>query len=543
MTIVRIKHSLRGPYWIGETLIESPPPAGYLHNSPPPPNISPPTHAILGILDLTNRTRYGFSSRGVPQYLFHPYNERLPPMIVGSRAPTTTNQWAAVRWSGWDTVRDRWPRANLETLLGPVGDLAVECGALRRAVTAVGKSDKDSGFQTLPSSAPPYEEWSIVFNVDPAGCRDVDDVIAWRQMDGGETEFAIAIADVASAVPAGSPQDCVAAARAQTVYEDGAVLQPMLPAAISEAAASLLADGTPRSVVALVWTIDNDKHVLSGPEWRHMCIQNRQTFTYDGFATSELAGPCKTFLEAVSATSDATVLRAPLSDDTHTWIERAMILYNYAAARRVREVGAGVLRVHSAADKCGDLAAIAAATGHPEIATLGFAAGEYISVGQTRPTSHAGLALPIYCHASSPLRRYADLVNQRVLLGMLSRCESVSTLNERAREIKVFERTMWCLKHLSPRGTSLSEGIVVEMKGSEEATTERCLKVWVPAWKRTVKSRFFTMSGEPNRVQPKDSSEPWVVHVGQRVRVEAYWDLRSGRTEERFVFRVSECEA
>ena len=39
---------------------------------------------IAGVLQLTNKTRYGLTSRNVPMYLFSPLNNEFPQMIVAS---------------------------------------------------------------------------------------------------------------------------------------------------------------------------------------------------------------------------------------------------------------------------------------------------------------------------------------------------------------------------------------------------------------------------------------------------------------------------
>ena len=53
----------------------------------------------------------------------------------------------------------------------------------------------------------------------------------------------------------------------------------------------------------------------------------------------------------------------------------------------------------------------------------------------TRPGEHQGLGLAHYLWASSPLRRYSDLVNQRQLIAVLGNFASNSDPDRDAPEI------------------------------------------------------------------------------------------------------------
>ncbi len=202
MKPIRVKHALHGPWWVGDEQREGPPP-GLLHGDAWDETtgaIQRGNHGkIVGIVDLMARTRYGFSSRGVPQYLFHPADPKWPPMIVGSKAPTTENQWGVVSTKDlvWSTTKGRWPIVQLQQLLGPVGNPEIEAKAL--LLRFLRPISGPAVWNDTPSeNLGQLETWERVFNIDPAGCRDVDDCIAWRTVAPGVHEFAVAIANVAA---------------------------------------------------------------------------------------------------------------------------------------------------------------------------------------------------------------------------------------------------------------------------------------------------------------------------------------------------------
>ena len=86
--------------------------------------------------------------------------------------------------------------------------------------------------------------------LDPASSKDLDQALHIAREDDGYVVH-YAIADVGFWVEPGSPIDVEAHRRGQTLYAPGARI-PLHPEALSEDAASLLADGRPRP--AVLWT-------------------------------------------------------------------------------------------------------------------------------------------------------------------------------------------------------------------------------------------------------------------------------------------------
>lgn len=549
MKTIHIKHAIRGPWTMDGEEQTGPPPPGVLHGdswNPATGDIERATHGpIVGIVDFVNKVRFGFSGKGVPQYLFHPADPRFPPMIVGSKALPTTNQWGVISTKGlvWSTTKSRWPTVQLQDLLGPVGTPDVESEVLRlRYLRPVPRTRSKTESEPFVSSEP-TEEWDEVFNIDPVGCRDVDDILAWRRIPTGY-EFGIGIANVAALVPAGSPMDDAACKRAQTLYRDGVAIEPMLPTSISEGAGSLLADGKARGVVMAIWNICNS--VAEGPMWQVCQVVNKRTFTYESVLDdTRISNKLTEFLEAI--------VGAEVGPDPHRWIELAMITYNRGVAEQLMAKGCGILRRHRGilAKEYQD---IAERTGCSEIAFLGYAAGEYVCVPgggnsseRIYEVAHAGLGLAQYCHASSPLRRYADMVNQRILVGSLGssvRCtDLVAWLNERAKEARAYEREAWCLAHLSAKQLTRSSGWVLGWTSATNNGSEVRIRIYVPEWRRQVKVVLALVTGTDGSedricVKARDGSgEGWTLEKGSQVTVTAFWDIRNA-PEHRFVFSM-----
>lgn len=411
---------------------------------------------IVGVLELSSKYRYGLTSRGAPLYLFRPYDEALPEYVVGStHRDTSRNQIALVDCPNTININEKI-RGTLVRLIGPVGDYTAEKEALLTHycpfTTKMVQTDPDTSDDENRQPLDAENGWTT-FHIDPPGCRDIDDAIAYHR----DTKvWAITIADVAASVIANSPIDCTAADIGSTFYSlEGQVLRPMLPSIISEGSGSLLPGQRRRGLTLFIQPDGSERFGLT---W----ITVEHSFTYDSFVGSALA-------------FDLEMSREP-----HAWIESLMIRYNRAVATRFKETATGILRVQPAAsaEKIAAWAAIS-----PELAFLVEKAATYeVATGQNQ--EHASLGLAAYCHASSPLRRYADLVNQRVLKALLKGQQPtvdpglVEKLNGRGKANKRWGRDLTFLTHVTPGRV---HEIAVVWASADQ--------VWVPTWKRLIRLR------------------------------------------------------
>jgi exoribonuclease R len=461
------------------------------------------TH-LVGVLELASKYRYGLTSHGVPLYLFRPYGDRMAECIVGSRhRDLSVNQIAIVELPAAAAANPPPPpgklRANLVRLIGPVGDYDAEvtgllyhyCPAHRAIGTTLSaaempppNTDRDAARMEISKAA----GWEV-FHVDPAGCRDIDDAVAFHPDTG---RWAITIADVAAAVPIGSAVDTLAHAIGATFYDaEGRVVLPMLSPHLSENAASLL-PGERRRGVSLVWKPTTAEELtglagLDDPVFVSSWITVEHSFTYEAFAASRFAH------ETLGVSCEGVI-------SAKEWIAALMIRYNAAAARVLKNAGrGGVLRVQPPATT-EKVAAWPRALQH-----LAAEAAVYVGANEEEAaTGHTGLGLAAYTHASSPLRRYADLINQRALMSRkeadhlpdrqgqaddTKEIEPANTehLNALAKANKRWSRDMTFLTHVTPGRVFHVDVVFV--------TAE---KVWVPAWQRLLRLRHTpAVAAEP----------------------------------------------
>ena len=215
--------------------------------------------------------------------------------------------------------------------------------------------------------------------------------------------------------------------------------------------------------------------------------------------------------------------KADDTHDAHKWVERMMIFYNEQAAILLASRHAGILRRHSppAAAK---LKALLAIPGVPDF--LAYQAAEYC-LSTDADTTHYGLERAVYAYASSPLRRYADLVNQRAIHAILDDIDPprqnptlIAELNRRQRQAKDFRRDLFFMSILK-QGDTVSEGTVVTAPTKDLLIWKT--KVWVPAWQRTITAR---------------STEPPTIAAGAAVSITWYYRHDAPNWKERMVFQL-----
>ena len=491
-------------------------------------------HPILaGLIELSSKVKYGFTSHNAPIYLFTPFNEAYPPFVVGcSERDTSKNRLALVEFASWT---ETFPRGHLVRLLAPDADeealfwtytpaacVAYKGPSVEAANTVAGPST--AGPSTCRKPTPPK-----TFHIDPAGCRDVDDVISIYELDG-KTRLVITIADVAAAVPEGSPLDLRAATIAQTFYQDGNKPKHMLPPELSEGQLSLL----PSTETKLGVSLDLDVNNPVDNRWYLSTVRTTETFTYE----SVYADPyiCEIL------TRMANNLDEP-SSDSHKWIEVAMKFYNKEAAKLLKRHGQGLLRAHAAPDG----AKLEAYTSIcPDLKFLAYSSASYLPATEDA-TYHWGIDTQLYTHITSPIRRYADLVNQRALKRILLSSAALlqatqdtvvasltNHLNAVAKRAKQHDRDLTLLRALKANTSGTTAATVVDIRPLP--TGEVKLVLYSHEWQMLVRLRY-NQAADGSLVS-KDEKTSHRVVKGDKVQLKYYADTRARSWKKRMVLSL-----
>lgn len=498
---------------------------------------------IVGTLELTNKSKYGLTSRGVPIYLFTPYDKRYPHFIVGSSEKDTShNKIALIKFDDW-TPSSTFPRGQLQQILGTSGDYEAELQALIWQTSPV-KYPKGTWVPKTNETDETNKRQKLqgfTFNIDPNGCRDIDDVLTFEELLEHTWLVTITISDVARYVEDSSVEDIFASLIGQTLYLDGKVERPMLPAEYSEQECSLLPDKTSYGVsLSFVW---NGTHI-SNIKWFESEFQNNASYTYEEFQSSD--NPYKACLKDIAsylADEDVT--------DSHRWIEECMKFYNVEAAKMLKDVKMGLLRKHSAPnlEKLEKYKRLAESHTDVCLDKLAYSSAEYC-LAEDDDTTHFGLKTETYTHATSPIRRYADLVNQRVLKKIIKHKnasseeleqyivpQAIYDINLRQKAIKAFERDVTYLRAIQNKDSSEFSGIVLDRVPNSEKGTLK-LRIYVPDWKRAISAEYKS-ANMVDTILSRDEKQEFQINEFSEVQFKCTFNANARNWKERVIVQIT----
>ena len=348
-----------------------------------------------------------------------------------------------------------------------------------------------------------YRDWLII-TIDGSDTKDIDDAISLRLLPDGHFQLGVHIADVSHYVLPGSALDVEARARGTSIYLADRVI-PMLPHRLSNGICSLNPHED-RLAFSCIMEIDPQGNVTDH-RIEQTIIHSHRRFTYDEVADilengredqwtqylSDMNTLALTlqkkriargalefnFSEAkviVDKNGFPTAIETRQSNAATSLIEEFMIVCNETVAEHCKDEPF-VFRTHEGPDpdRLYQLSAYAQNLGYnlpvsekgastktlqklltdvqgtPEEAALGPVILR--SLKQARYTAenigHFGLASKYYCHFTSPIRRYPDLLVHRALKTGLKR-RNLSDLcahcSETERNAETLEREVLQLK-------------------------------------------------------------------------------------------------
>lgn len=323
------------------------------------------------------------------------------------------------------------------------------------------------------------ERFSLVelptFTIDGADAKDFDDAISIEPLGRGVLRLGVHIADVSHYVRPGSAIDREAYRRATSVYLPGKVV-PMLPPNLSDHLCSLMPE-VRRLTLSCFLDFDPSGKVLNS-RFENTLIRSWKRFTYedaervlrggkvpglDGRVRESLLrmGPLAKRLTTLRMARGALDIDLPEFKivmgahgevsrvdrverlSSHRLIEEFMIAANEAAARHLKSLHRPFpSRIHPAPDPA-KLAALSDGLRehgvpapkrfhakdvqgilrrlhhHPlrDILSIMVMRSLKVAVYSAKPGPHFGLASQAYCHFTSPIRRYPDLLTHRAIKG------------------------------------------------------------------------------------------------------------------------------
>lgn len=350
-----------------------------------------------------------------------------------------------------------------------------------------------SGWEMLDESLTREDLTELPFiTIDSESTKDMDDALHTVANADGTFTLTIAIADPTAYVAQGTDLDKEARARGFTIYLPGRNI-PMLPRELSDDLCSLreeeirpalccrvtvLADGTIADDAAFFaatiksqgrLAYDNVSDLLETgrcDKWTPSEVIAEQIHALHGLAKARIAwreANAVTFPDRpdyrfeLSEDNDVIAIHVDLRRIANRMVEEAMITANICAGRTLREhFGFGVFNTHSgfAPEKIVDVVELINSHGGEvtaeALATLeGFSAlrrwlneqettyldnrirkyQSYSEIGNT-PAPHFAMGLDVYATWTSPIRKYGDMVNHRLLKAIIRGENAAQTPDE-----------------------------------------------------------------------------------------------------------------
>lgn len=409
-------------------------------------------------------------------------DERFPPSIrIDENLDARSGQLVAVKITKWDQAKET-PRGDITKILGWPGDPGVDVEAIvsQHGINATFPAEVVAAAQAIPVQIPEAElarreDWRErdVLTIDPKTAKDFDDAILVEKTEKG-WQLAVHIADVSHYVKPEGVLDLEARERGNSTYLVDRVI-PMLPEELCNGICSLVPNEDRLTKCAVIdfdeagkvlksyfcdavirtprkYAYEEAQEILEHPTkggklgdrireaWKLATVLRKKRFANGGL---ELEMPEVSII--LNDEGIPTGYHREEYNESHQLIEEFMLAANEAVARKVKNSRRpSIYRVHEDPDpdKLNEFAEMARGHGYQPgdltnrkhiqdllDAAKGSLEEPAIKVGLLKslkracylatPDGHYGLAKTDYCHFTSPIRRYADLVMHRALQPLL----------------------------------------------------------------------------------------------------------------------------
>lgn len=338
-----------------------------------------PTGRIVGIIKRNWRPYCGTllprpGMKGI-RHTFVPAERKVPRVFIETRqAENLLGKRIVVSIDAWPRA-SRFPRGHFVRELGVIGDKATE-----NEVLLLEHDVPHYAFPQAVLADLPTMPWSIlredvekradlrhldICSVDPPGCTDIDDALHCRQLENGNLEVGVHIADVSHFIRPGTELDKEAANRGTTVYLADKRID-MVPELLSSNLCSIQG-GQERLSFSCIWEMTPRAEIVS-TSFAKSVILSRAALTYseaqmriddakqtdpvtcglrrlnelakllkqrraEGGALT-LASPEIRF-EVDSETHDPIDLHTKVLKDTNSMVEEFMLLANISVAEQI----------------------------------------------------------------------------------------------------------------------------------------------------------------------------------------------------------------
>ncbi|KAF4669007.1 exosome catalytic subunit dis3 [Perkinsus chesapeaki] len=452
--------------------------------------------------------------------IFIPANPRIPNIRISTRhSNDLDNMRICVTMDTWDRT-STLPQGHWTRILGKCGERDTESAVILHEHNVITRQFSDDVIRCLPPKDYEPDEAEIsrrldlrnitVCSIDPPGCKDIDDALSCEILENGNWRIGVHIADVTHFVHPGTAIDKEAAERCTTVYLVERRTD-MLPSLLTTDLCSLV--GIRRLLKAAM-----------------VIRKNRMSGGALELASQEVR------FELDSETSDPTDVAEYTMKDTNRLVEEFMLLANSSVAQQILKhfPSNSVLRRHPPPkeqqlkslkvllDKQGihgfkygsnkelshSLNNLCIKDNDPYfnrlvriMTTRTMNQAQYFCTGDVdtggggggsmkmQMFSHYGLAMGLYTHFTSPIRRYADILVHRLLMASLGirplpdelndktavtqQCDKINFRHRNAQFAGRASAELHTYLYFKKNGPSVADAVITRIRSSSSVRRRR----------------------------------------------------------------------
>ena len=368
---------------------------------------------MIGTIKFSSRIQYGKNKKNISYYLFEtPFDNKI---IVASKLgrETKIDHYILI-----DIIDNNCipKKGCINKILGPVTDINItklfilyKSNILPNKVIKYKLLDKKNNSNNI----------NFTYSIDPLGSKDIDDAFSY---DFKNNILQIHITDLTN-LNIHNLDDVIF--KASTFYDKENY--NMLPKELSEDYFSLI-EKKERNVISLVIELDNNNFM----KIIKSKISINKNLSYEDAD------------KLFENNNDWILMKEKLNkllkfNDSHEFIEQMMILYNIEFSKFLEHKNNNYpIRIHNGIKF--DIVDRFKKYNIQDnlIKKIAYYAAEYIPINETQDTKHQSLNIDKYTHATSPLRRIIDYINQHIAFNDIDidLVKTCAIINERNNELK-----------------------------------------------------------------------------------------------------------
>lgn len=249
-----------------------------------------PEGEVLRVLKRANEFFIGTLRKSRKYALVLPDNPNMPVDIyvpLEACADARDGEKVVVRITDWQEGKGRVPIGKVTQTLGEAGgnDFEMKKILINAGFELVHSEEAMAEAEAIPDTISPQEierrrdfRDVLTFTIDPEDARDFDDALSIQQLENGNLEIGVHIADVTHYLKPGTPLDQEAFRRSTSVYLVDRV-NPMLPEKLSNNLCSLVPFAD-RLTFSAVFVFDSKNKIVS--RWfGKTVIHSAKRFAYE----------------------------------------------------------------------------------------------------------------------------------------------------------------------------------------------------------------------------------------------------------------------